>query len=109
MSKEDVIQISDVAWLDVSVTGTSVVVNAKQGPIATVSAPANGQLEVTLSEGIPAADFSYGCQFMQSALLTHNIRNQSDTLKTFDITDFPAATARATLYRAKFVLRRKVG
>lgn len=109
MSAEDVVQFQDVAFIDVSVTGTSVVVNAQQGPIASITAPANGVLAVTLSQGIPAADFSYLATFGQSALIVHGLNSQTDVLKTFDITNYPAATVRATLYRLRLVLRRKLG
>lgn len=109
MAMEDIIQLQDFGFLDVTVTGTTVVVNAKQGPISAITAPANGELSVTLSQGVPADDFVAARSFGQSDFITCNLKTgQTDTVKGFDVITFADGLARATAYRLRMVLKRKM-
>lgn len=53
MAKEDIVQFSDRAYLNVGVVGAIVTVVEKHGPIASITAPAAGTLRVTFNTPIP--------------------------------------------------------
>lgn len=109
MSAEDKIQISDRAYLNVTVVGPGVTVVEQKGPIANISAPVNGTLRVTLNEPIPNAQLvpiinSYGA----FAILCSGIASTStDTVKDFLFAD--SGGAPQPTFGARIVLSRRVG
>ena len=109
MASEDKIQISDRAYLNVGVVGPTVTVVEQKGPIASITAPVNGTLRVTLREPIPNAQLVTLIN-PYSAYLTicpGVDAASTDTVKDFLFAD--NAGAPQPTYGVRILLSRRVG
>lgn len=109
MSSEDKIQISDRAYLNVGVAGTTVTPVERRGPIASITAPVNGTLRVTLNQPIPNAQLvclvnPYAAYCVINGGLD---AASTDTVKDFLFAD--AAGAPQPTYGVRILLSRRVG
>lgn len=108
MADQDVVQISDRAFLNVTVTGTTVVVNEKTGPIDSVAAPANGKLEINMTPGqaIPESKFLCEAVYLQNGGGNTPVLQTGQPVNQLEIWTYDAAGALTNNYQAKLTLKR---
>lgn len=109
MSAEDKVQVSDRAFLNVSVAGTTVTVNEKTGPIASVSAPADGKLRITwvAGQGVPETKALADVVYLANGGGNTPVMQSGAPAGTLEIWSYePNGGALAANYEAKLVLKR---
>lgn len=108
MANEDVVQISDRAFLNVTVVGTTVTVNEKTGPIESVTAPADGKLRVLMLDGgaIPESKQLLEAVYLQNGGGNTPVLQTGAPARTLEVWTYDAAGALTANYEARMTLKR---
>lgn len=108
MSAEDVVQVSDRAFARVLVVGTSVTVDEKTGPIDSITAPANGKLQINMTPGkaIPESKFLCEAVYLQNGGGNTPVLQTGEPVNSLEIWTYDAAGALTNNYQVRLTLKR---